>query len=71
MNVAAFIHWAGKGKNGGLDADEARAKWESLAAAEGAITDLLGPTAKLARRVAIRTKDLVILRDQQERSRIQ
>ena len=31
------------------------------------MTDLLGPSPKLAKRVAIRTKDLVINRNQEER----
>jgi len=69
LNVAAYIHWAGKPKNGGIDADEARSRWEAEYAKPSAVVDLLGPTPKLQRRVAIKVRDLVIYRDGQERAR--
>ncbi len=70
MNIAAYVHFASKPKNGGFDSDEAKGIWEKLCSASGAIVDHLGPSPKLARRVAVRVKDLVIVRDQQERLRI-
>lgn len=69
MNVAAYVHFAQKPKNGGFDADEARGRWELECKKPDAVCDTLGPTAKLARRVAIKVKDLVIQRDMTERSR--
>ena len=70
MNSAAYVHWAGKPRNGGLDADEAKQKWEELFQATNAITDILGPSAKLARRVAVKVKDTIAVRDLQERAKI-
>ncbi len=49
--------------------DESKSRWEAAFAAPDAITDSLGPTPKLARRVAIRTKDVITLRDATERSK--
>ncbi len=69
MNLQAYMHFSAKPKNGGLDPEEARARWEAEFLKEDAVTDLLGPNARLARRVAIRVKDLIILRDTNERSR--
>jgi hypothetical protein len=57
MNSAAYIHFASKAKNGGFDADEARARWEAEYSKKGAVIDTLGPNQKLARRVAIKVKD--------------
>ena len=70
LNCAAYIHWAGKAKNGNVDADEAKLRWGQEYDKPGAITDELGPTTKLKRRVAIRVKDLVIVRDMSERSQL-
>ena len=55
-------------ENGGLDADEARVKWHKLLADPESITDCLGPTPKLARRVAVKTKDTLTIRDMTERA---
>ncbi len=68
MNMAAYIHFAGKAKNGSIDPDEARVKWEQEFLKPGAVTDMLGPTPKLARRVAIKVKDLVTHRDATEKN---
>ena len=67
MNVEAYVKWAGAPENGGKDAAEATKVWNDKYNAPGAVTDLLGPSPKLAKRVAIRTKDLVINRNQEER----
>ncbi len=68
-NLATYQHFAAKPKNGGFDHDSSKAKWEELYAAAGAITDLLGPTPKLARRVAVRVADRITLRDLSERAK--
>ena len=69
MLLLTFIGQASR-TNGNQDPDEARHKWEQEFSKPMAITDQLGPTAKLARRVAIRIKDLVIVCDATERARI-
>ena len=55
-------------ENGGLDPDEARLQWDGLVADPRSICDWGGPTAKLRRRVAVRVRDEVRLRDLQEKS---
>jgi hypothetical protein len=70
MNIAGFTSWLAKAKNGGIDAQDAAARFEAELLKPGAITDTDGPTPKLARRVAVKVKDLVIYRNGTERSRI-
>jgi hypothetical protein len=70
MNIAHYISFASKPKNGSLDAQEATAKWEAEFTKPGSITDMDGPSQKLARRVAIKVKDTIIFRNATERSRI-
>ena len=69
MNLVAYQRSAAKPRNGGFDADEARSRWEAECTKPNAIKDNLGPTPKLARRVAIKIKDTMIFRDGIERSR--
>jgi hypothetical protein len=69
MHVKAFAHFISKPQNGSMEPEEARILWRQNYDAAQAIADSLGPTDKLANRVAVKTKDLVIIRDQQSRSR--
>ena len=69
MNIAAFQHWCAKPRNGGFSYEESKLKFDQECASPTAISDLLGPTPKLARRVAIRVRDTITMRDQTERSR--
>ena len=69
MNERAAIEHFGKAKNGGFDADDAKQKFEQEFRRPGAISDLLGPTPRLARRVAIKVKDVITIRESEERVR--
>ena len=70
MHKKAYVAWAAKQRNGGLDPNEAVQKWQELHDEADAITDVLGPTVKLAHRVAVKVKDLVVFRDKSTRSQI-
>ena len=50
-------------KNGGMEPQAAMAKFNEVCDAPNALTDMLGPTEKNSRRVAVKTKCLLTLRD--------
>ena len=70
LNIVAYEKFKGLPENGGLDAEEARAQFHNLVKDPSNISDLLGPTPKLARRVAVKVKDVITVRDLQEKARI-
>ena len=63
MNVRAFQVFKAKPEHGGLDSEESAAEWERLYNLPGATTDLKGPTAKLKRRVAVKVRDVLKVRN--------
>ena len=70
MHEKRFVHWACKPKNLGMEPQDAAAKFEELCNAKDAITDLLGPNMKHARRVAVSTEDRIIDRDGEVKSKM-
>lgn len=69
MDQRAYQYHKGKPKNGGMDAEEAKQKWNDLCGMPGAITDNLGECEKYLRRVCVKVKDMVIIRDAKIESR--
>ena len=69
LNLVAFQKFKALPENGGFDAQEATTMFQAMLNDPTSITDLLGPSPKLARRVAVKVKDVITMRDLQERSR--
>ena len=61
------LTFSGQVRQKTADAAEATQIWNDKYKAPGAVTDILGPKPKLAKRVAIRIKDLVVNNNQEER----
>ena len=68
MSRLVFVAWAAKPTHGGLDALAANALFEQYLSNPQLPKDMLGTNPKDAQRVAVRTKDLIIFRDQQIKS---
>lgn len=69
MSELHYIHFMMKPKNGGVEATVSAVRFRELCDEQDAITDLLGPSTKYLKRVAVKTKDLVIVRDAKVQSR--
>ena len=63
MHAKRYIAWRGKPQNGSVDPDDAKERFKKLYEDPTTITDLLGPTEKLAKRIAVETKTLLANRD--------
>lgn len=69
MDGRQYAHFVGKPKNGGLDSEAAKENFTKLHNAPDTITDKLGTSDKYLQRVAVKVKDVVIIRDAKIESR--
>jgi hypothetical protein len=69
LNLLAYQKWVALPENGGYDPEEAKARWIEFRDAPNAICDDQGPK-KYKTRVAIKVRDVVKIRDGQERNKI-
>lgn len=69
MDIRQFCSWMAKPKNGSMDADDAKAKFNALCAETNSVIDESGSWEKNRLRVGVRKADVVIHRDQEVRGR--